>query len=100
VNYCKICGEQISGKTGLKKHLEKVHPEVSKRKYEAMERLIPDAGMAVWHRRQDLQKAFPEPLNMEKGIGANKNYLEWMKKWGVKEEPEIAEHFKQTEGGN
>lgn len=98
MEYCKICGEKVSGKAG-RKHLEKKHPDVTREAYEAMERLIPDAGMAVWHRRPDLQRVFPDPRNMEKGYGANKNYLDWMKKWGVNEEPEIAEHFKQ-EGGN
>ena len=125
---CEHCGEVFTKKQ-LKKHLESEHgiapepikeePKIETPKAEEAKApevpavveepkpeskpepkpFIPEVGMKVWHRRLDLQKAFPHPQDEKCAYAGMPNFLAWMVRFGVKEEPEIAAYFKAQQGG-
>jgi len=90
--FCKVCGKEFDNKKGVKTHARFAHDMRSK-EYGELDKLIPDAAMIVWSRRPHIQKAFPEPGNMNLGHGRFKNFLVWVKTCGVRDYPLIKEAF-------
>jgi hypothetical protein len=121
---CKKCRKSFHTKKELKIHMKEhdkeeapvvaePEPEIEKTEEETKpkavakteekkaEPFIPEIGMKVWARRPDLQKAFPHPSDPGCSFGGCANFLEWMRKWGVREDAGIANYFKkESEGGN
>ena len=89
--YCKLCGIQIETSDKLDEHL--VSHRINAKQYSSLTRNVPDICMAKYWKHGDLQRAFPEPLNMNKGFGPFCNFLDWCKTDGVRKHSDIRKFF-------
>lgn len=89
--YCKLCGIQIETTDKLDEHL--VSHGIENKQYYSLTRNVPDICMEKFWKHADLRRAFPEPLNMNKGYGNFKNFLDWCKTDGVRKHPNLRKFF-------
>ena len=75
---------------------QEAYSEIGRKLKEKIGKAIVEVGMRSWHRRADLQKAFPAPQDEKCAFKLLPNFLAWMKQYGVKEEPEIKDYFEKN----
>jgi len=91
LEYCRICGIQIETSDKLEEHL--ISHGINAKQYSSLHKTIPDICMAKYWKHTDLQRAFPNPLDMKEGYGAFKNFLGWCQTDGIRKHEDLRKHF-------
>lgn len=88
----------VRNKDGVE--FQKAFTEIGHKIKDRIGKEVIEVGTKIWHRRPDLQRAFPAPQDEKCSHGDLPNFRAWIKIYGVKEEPEIRDYFKKNSKGN
>lgn len=90
VEYCKVCGKgykRVNRSHVLSKH------DITWEEYMGLPVMIPNIGMQIYWESEELQKMFPDPLNLLCGTNQFANYLDFLKLEGSRRYQSVAKYY-------